>query len=95
MASEAVVSVDLNGSLSKIASGKVRDLFVVDEQTLLFVASDRISAYDVVMQNVSRYLSRIMSCSGDTDVLQGIPGKGALLTAMRYNRISITTCDID
>ncbi|KAF2643453.1 phosphoribosylaminoimidazole-succinocarboxamide synthase [Massarina eburnea CBS 473.64] len=63
MASSTIVDIDLKGLLPKIASGKVRDLFAVDDNTLLFVASDRISAYDVVMKN-------------------GIPGKGALLTAM-------------
>lgn len=40
-------------SLPKIAEGKVRDLYQVDANTLLFVASDRISAYDVIMENVS------------------------------------------
>ncbi|KAF2735126.1 SAICAR synthetase [Polyplosphaeria fusca] len=49
MASTAVMSIDLGEKLSRIASGKVRDLFEVDNKTLLFVASDRISAYDVVM----------------------------------------------
>ncbi|KAI5296578.1 Bifunctional purine biosynthetic protein ade1 [Ascosphaera acerosa] len=34
-----------------VASGKVRDLYEVDDATLLFVASDRISAYDVNMAN--------------------------------------------
>ncbi|RSL64853.1 hypothetical protein CEP53_003938 [Fusarium sp. AF-6] len=39
-------------SLEKIASGKVRDLFKLpDADTLLFVASDRVSAFDVVMEN--------------------------------------------
>ncbi|EEU41030.1 uncharacterized protein NECHADRAFT_66694 [Fusarium vanettenii 77-13-4] len=39
-------------SLEKIASGKVRDLFKLpDADTLLFVASDRVSAFDVVMKN--------------------------------------------
>ncbi|KAF2267508.1 phosphoribosylaminoimidazole-succinocarboxamide synthase-like protein [Lojkania enalia] len=51
MAPTALVEVDLQGTLSKLASGKVRDLFAVDNNTLLFVASDRISAFDVVMQN--------------------------------------------
>ncbi|MCU4182961.1 phosphoribosylaminoimidazolesuccinocarboxamide synthase [Acidiferrimicrobium sp. IK] len=32
-----------------IASGKVRDIYELDAQTLLFVASDRMSAFDVVM----------------------------------------------
>lgn len=39
-------------SLQKIASGKVRDLFSLpDPNALLFVASDRLSAFDVVMTN--------------------------------------------
>ncbi|OTB04672.1 hypothetical protein M426DRAFT_320537 [Hypoxylon sp. CI-4A] len=38
-------------SLPKLAEGKVRDLYDVDANTLLFVTTDRISAYDVVMQN--------------------------------------------
>ncbi|EME86916.1 uncharacterized protein MYCFIDRAFT_30236 [Pseudocercospora fijiensis CIRAD86] len=37
--------------LKKIASGKVREIFEVDENTLLFVATDRISAYDVILEN--------------------------------------------
>ena len=36
-------------SLEHIASGKVRDIYKIDEQHLLFVASDRLSAFDVVM----------------------------------------------
>ncbi|KAF1841491.1 SAICAR synthetase [Cucurbitaria berberidis CBS 394.84] len=63
MASQTVVSIDIQGKLPKVASGKVRDLYAIDDDKLLFVASDRISAYDVIMDN-------------------GIPGKGALLTAM-------------
>ncbi|KAK2026694.1 saicar synthetase [Colletotrichum zoysiae] len=46
----SVTSVDLAG-LKKIGQGKVRDVFEVDDKTLLFVASDRVSAYDVVMKN--------------------------------------------
>jgi phosphoribosylaminoimidazole-succinocarboxamide synthase len=42
---------DLEGVLPLLASGKVRELYEVDAKTLLFVASDRISAYDVVMTN--------------------------------------------
>ena len=32
-----------------IASGKVRELYALDEQTLEMVASDRISTFDVVL----------------------------------------------
>ena len=51
--SGTVTTIDVQGKLPKVASGKVRDLFAVDDNTLLFVASDRISAYDVIMENVS------------------------------------------
>jgi len=37
--------------LQLLARGKVRDLYEIDEQTLFFVATDRISAYDVIMGN--------------------------------------------
>ncbi|KAI9204093.1 uncharacterized protein BJ171DRAFT_582472 [Polychytrium aggregatum] len=37
--------------LKLIARGKVRDLYDVDENSLLFVATDRISAFDVIMEN--------------------------------------------
>lgn len=47
----ALVSTDLKGILPKVAQGKVRDLYSVDDKTLLFVATDRISAFDVIMTN--------------------------------------------
>jgi phosphoribosylaminoimidazole-succinocarboxamide synthase len=37
--------------LQLLARGKVRDIYEVDDQHLLFVASDRISAFDVIMKN--------------------------------------------
>ncbi len=36
-------------SLKKLYSGKVRDLYEIDAQRMLMVASDRISAFDVIM----------------------------------------------
>lgn len=36
-------------SLPLIQRGKVRDIYAVDEQTLLFLATDRLSAFDVVL----------------------------------------------
>lgn len=49
---EALTQTDLQGALPLIARGKVRDLYKIDDKTLLFVATDRISAYDVIMENV-------------------------------------------
>jgi len=43
----AIASIELNGH-AKVASGKVREIFDLGEH-YLFVATDRISAYDVVM----------------------------------------------
>lgn len=37
--------------LSLLARGKVRDVYEVDDEHLLFVATDRISAFDVIMCN--------------------------------------------
>lgn len=37
--------------LKLVARGKVRDLYEVDDHSLLFVATDRISAFDVIMSN--------------------------------------------
>ena len=36
-------------SLPKLYSGKVRDLYEIDEHTMLIVASDRLSAFDVIL----------------------------------------------
>ena len=36
-------------SLKKIYSGKVRDLYQIDEQRMLMVATDRLSAFDVIL----------------------------------------------
>lgn len=39
-------------ALPHVASGKVRDIYAIDHDHLLFVASDRISAYDVVLPDL-------------------------------------------
>ncbi|TKA31153.1 hypothetical protein B0A54_14287 [Friedmanniomyces endolithicus] len=55
MPSDVVVEINAKDvGLEKIASGKVREIFKVDDETLLFVATDRISAYDVVLESVSK-----------------------------------------
>lgn len=47
----ALATTDLKGTLPLIARGKVRDIYELSDDSLLFVATDRISAYDVVMEN--------------------------------------------
>ena len=36
-------------ALKHLASGKVREIYEIDNDRLLFVATDRISAYDVIL----------------------------------------------
>ncbi len=49
MASETLLRLELPG-IRKLKSGKVREIFDLGDR-LLFVASDRISAFDVIMPN--------------------------------------------
>ena len=49
MANEPILQLDLAG-IKKLRSGKVRDIFDLGD-ALLLVASDRISAFDVIMPN--------------------------------------------
>ena len=48
-------------TLEHIYSGKVRDIYEVGDGNLLFVASDRISAFDVVMEEPIRDKGRVLT----------------------------------
>jgi phosphoribosylaminoimidazole-succinocarboxamide synthase len=58
MSSKALTNTNLP-KLKLLARGKVRDIYALpdaeDEDKLLFVATDRISAFDVIMENVSSF----------------------------------------
>ncbi|KAJ2890263.1 Bifunctional purine biosynthetic protein ade1 [Coemansia aciculifera] len=47
--------------LKLVARGKVRDLYEIDEHSLLFVATDRISAYDVIMNSAVAGKGKILT----------------------------------
>ncbi len=52
MGSNALIDSNLP-DLQLLSKGKVRDIYATsDPNLLLFVASDRISAYDVILRNV-------------------------------------------
>ncbi|KAK2743393.1 Bifunctional purine biosynthetic protein ade1 [Myotisia sp. PD_48] len=51
LVTEPILESDVRGSLPLLSRGKVRDLYEIDENTLLFVTTDRISAYDVILDN--------------------------------------------
>ncbi|WP_289625023.1 phosphoribosylaminoimidazolesuccinocarboxamide synthase, partial [Mycobacterium kiyosense] len=44
-----------------LASGKVREIYVVDDDHLLLVASDRISAYDFILASTIPDKGRILT----------------------------------
>ncbi|HEX9864967.1 MAG TPA: phosphoribosylaminoimidazolesuccinocarboxamide synthase [Acidimicrobiia bacterium] len=48
-------------ALRHLASGKVRELYEVDDDRLLFVASDRISAYDVILNQLIPDKGRVLT----------------------------------
>lgn len=48
-------------ALTHIASGKVREIYQVDERRLLFVATDRISAYDVILDRLIPDKGRVLT----------------------------------
>lgn len=47
--------------LPHIASGKVREIYEIDAESLLFVATDRISAYDVILDQVIPDKGRVLT----------------------------------
>ncbi len=48
-------------TLPHIASGKVREIYRVDQERLLFVATDRISAYDVILNQTIPDKGRVLT----------------------------------
>jgi phosphoribosylaminoimidazole-succinocarboxamide synthase len=46
----ADMSTPITLSLKKIYSGKVRDLYEIDDKRMLMVATDRLSAFDVILE---------------------------------------------
>ena len=47
--------------LPHLASGKVRDIYELDDKHLLFVTSDRMSAFDVVMAELIPDKGRVLT----------------------------------
>src|SRR5258708_12185418 len=48
-------------SLKKIHQGKVRDIYDVDDRHLLIVATDRLSAFDVVLPDPIPFKGRVLT----------------------------------
>ncbi len=52
-------------SLERVYSGKVRDSYLVDDDKLLIVASDRISAFDVILDDPIPYKGQVLQALTD------------------------------
>ena len=48
-------------ALKHLASGKVREIYEIDDERLLFVATDRISAYDVILPDAIPNKGRVLT----------------------------------
>jgi phosphoribosylaminoimidazole-succinocarboxamide synthase len=55
----AIAATDL--PLRRIGRGKVRDIYEVDDERLLLVATDRVSAFDVVMREPIPHKGRVLT----------------------------------
>lgn len=49
------------GGLSRVRAGKVRDVYELDSEHLLFVTTDRVSAFDVVMPQGIPHKGRVLT----------------------------------
>src|ERR1044072_6579621 len=60
--------------LEKIGRGKVRDIYAVDDDRLLLVTTDRISAFDVVMAETIPMKGAVLTqiCAWWFDQLEGV-----------------------
>jgi phosphoribosylaminoimidazole-succinocarboxamide synthase len=70
------VGVNVTLGLTHLYQGKVRDLYTVDDRHLLMVASDRLSAFDVVMNEAIPNKGRVLTALTDYwlhDVARGVP----------------------
>ena len=52
---------DAPPDLERLASGKVRDIYTLDAERLLFVTTDRVSAFDVVMNEGIPHKGRVLT----------------------------------
>ena len=56
-------------SYAHIASGKVRDIYEIDDNTLLMVVSDRISAYDHALEPAIPDKGRVLTATSKLSLI--------------------------
>jgi len=52
-------------SLPRVGRGKVRDIYEVDDRTLLIIATDRLSAFDVVLPDPIPFKGQVLTALSD------------------------------
>src|SRR4249920_1331182 len=72
-------------ALKHVYSGKVRDVYEVDDRHLLFVASDRISAFDVVMAEPVPDKGRVLTAMSAFwfEKFEGVVGSHLVSTSLQ------------
>ncbi len=58
---QAKIIYETHLPLPLLARGKVRDIYVIDDQRLLIVATDRLSAFDVILPNPIPFRGKILT----------------------------------
>ena len=78
----AVLSTDLGKYLPLVALGKVREIYGLKDDKLLFVATDRISGTVTVLCPIINDLTNTVNSAYDVILKNGIDQKGAILTRL-------------
>lgn len=86
---EIVLKTDLGSQYEFVSRGKVREIWKIDDEKLLFVATDRISAYDVILVNGIPHKGRLTQTSLALRKRALIVSTGALLTLMSVHWFNV------
>ena len=62
MPAATLTGTDLAQHFKLLSKGKVRDLYEISDDTILFIATDRISAFDVVRRGHYQTMMKAQAC---------------------------------
>ena len=69
-----------------VGSGKVRELYALDDERLLLVASDRISVFDVILPTEVPDKGRVLTGLSAAALLNVSAGTGSVVPTMVVSR---------
>ena len=80
--------------MQKIISGKVRDVYEIDDNHLVIVTTDRISAFDVILSKPVKDKGKVLNACQSFSGTQNLRNAAFLLKSCRYYRLSLSLEDI-